>query len=49
VLHDELGWTPKHNDFEEGLRATIEWYRANESWWAPLKDAVEAHYRQRGQ
>jgi dTDP-glucose 4,6-dehydratase len=49
VLHDELGWTPKHNDFAEGLRATIEWYRANESWWAPLKDAVEAHYRQRGQ
>jgi UDP-glucose 4-epimerase len=24
---DELGWTPRHS-FEDGLRATIEWYRA---------------------
>ncbi|MEW5812931.1 MAG: dTDP-glucose 4,6-dehydratase [Actinomycetota bacterium] len=43
-LRDELGWAPKHTDFEEGLRETIAWYRDNESWWAPLKDAVEARY-----
>ena len=49
VLYDELDWHPKHIDFEEGLRATIDWYRANESWWAPLKDVVEARYQQRGQ
>jgi dTDP-glucose 4,6-dehydratase len=49
VLYDELGWSPKHTDFEDGLRATIEWYRANESWWAPLKDTVEAVYEGRGQ
>ncbi len=49
LLHDELDWAPVHVDFEEGLRATIDWYRANESWWAPLKDAVEARYGQRGQ
>jgi dTDP-glucose 4,6-dehydratase len=48
-LYDELCWAPKHTDFEEGLRATIEWYRANESWWGPLKEAVEARYEQRGQ
>lgn len=48
-LQHELGWAPKHTDFEEGLRATIEWYRANESWWGPLKDAVEAGYEERGQ
>lgn len=48
-LQDELGWAPKHTDFEDGLRATIEWYRANESWWGPLKDAVEARYQQWGQ
>jgi dTDP-glucose 4,6-dehydratase len=48
-LYDELGWGPKHTDFDEGLRATIEWYRDNESWWAPLKDAVEAQYEERGQ
>ncbi|MHC9291785.1 dTDP-glucose 4,6-dehydratase [Mycobacterium sp. LTG2003] len=49
TLHDELGWAPKHTDFDEGLRATIDWYRDNESWWGPLKDAVEADYRERGQ
>src|SRR3954471_11243807 len=48
-LHDELGWGPKHADFEDGLRATIDWYRDNESWWRPLKDAVEAGYAERGQ
>jgi len=48
-LYSELGWGPKHTDFEEGLRATIEWYRDNESWWRPLKDAVEAGYEERGQ
>lgn len=48
-LHDELGWAPKHTDFDEGLAATIEWYRGNESWWGPLKDAVEANYSGRGQ
>ena len=48
-LYDELSWAPKHTDFEEGLRDTIEWYRANESWWAPLKDPVEARYEKRGQ
>ena len=29
-LRDELGWEPKHSDFEEGLSATIGWYRDNE-------------------
>ncbi len=48
-LYDELGWGPKHTDFEDGLRATIEWYRDNASWWAPLKDGVEAGYEGRGQ
>jgi dTDP-glucose 4,6-dehydratase len=49
ALYDELGWGPKHTDFEEGLQATIDWYRANESWWRPLKDVVETAYAERGQ
>jgi dTDP-glucose 4,6-dehydratase len=49
LLCDELCWAPKHTDFEEGLRATIDWYRAHESWWRPLKDAAEARYEERGQ
>src|SRR6516225_4306799 len=46
-LQDELTWKPVHSDFEGGLRATIDWYRENESWWAPLKDGVEAKYAER--
>jgi dTDP-glucose 4,6-dehydratase len=49
ALCDELSWAPKHTDFDEGLRATIDWYKANESWWRPLKDAAEARYEERGQ
>jgi len=49
ALRDELGWRPAHTDFESGLRATIDWYRTNESWWRPLKHAVEAGYAKRGQ
>jgi dTDP-glucose 4,6-dehydratase len=48
-LRDELGWTPRFGDFEAGLAATIDWYRARESWWAPQKDATEAKYRAAGQ
>ena len=33
-----LGWQPQH-DFSERLEETIEWYRAREDWWRPLKEA----------
>jgi len=49
VMFTELDWKPEHTDFEEGLRVTIQWYRENESWWGPLKDAVEAGYARFGQ
>jgi dTDP-glucose 4,6-dehydratase len=48
-LRAELGWTPRYTDFRDGLAATIDWYRANESWWKPLKDQVEATYAAQGQ
>ena len=48
-LRTELGWAPRFGDFEIGLAATIQWYRDNESWWAPQKDATEAKYRAAGQ
>lgn len=48
-LRTELGWQPKYNNFEAGLAATIEWYRANEGWWRPQKAAVEAKYAAQGQ
>ncbi|MBW3659899.1 MAG: GDP-mannose 4,6-dehydratase, partial [Actinobacteria bacterium] len=34
---EALGWSPSKT-FEEALDATIEWYRANEDWWRPLKE-----------
>jgi nucleoside-diphosphate-sugar epimerase len=31
-----LGWTPRVS-FEEGLAATVRWYRENEAWWRPQR------------
>ena len=47
-LRTELGWAPRYANFEDGLAATIDWYRANEAWWRPQKDATEAKYAQIG-
>ena len=48
-LRDELGWEPRFTSFEAGLADTIDWYRANEAWWRPLKAATEAKYAAAGQ
>jgi dTDP-glucose 4,6-dehydratase len=37
-IRSELGYEPKV-PFEQGLADTIAWYRDNESWWRPLKNA----------
>ena len=36
-ISGELGYSPKV-DWETGLKETIEWYKANEAWWRPLKN-----------
>ena len=36
-IERELGWTPEET-FETGLRKTVEWYLANESWWRNVLD-----------
>jgi dTDP-glucose 4,6-dehydratase len=38
-----LGWRPKKS-FEDGLRETIDWYRANEWWWRPPKDSASKNF-----
>lgn len=48
-LRRELGWMPEHTDFAEGLAQTIAWYRDNEDWWRPAKEATEAKYAKQGQ
>ncbi|PRZ42396.1 dTDP-glucose 4,6-dehydratase [Antricoccus suffuscus] len=47
-IRDELGWTPKYTTLREGLDATVEWFKANEWWWKPQKDATEARYTKLG-
>jgi dTDP-glucose 4,6-dehydratase len=41
------GWRPEVA-FDEGLAATVEWYRRNEWWWRPIKEkdaAFRDYYR----
>jgi dTDP-glucose 4,6-dehydratase len=47
-LRTELGWEPTYVDFESGLKATIDWYTANEAWWKPQKETTEAKYQELG-
>lgn len=42
-IKKELGWKPKYN-FENGLIATVKWYKENEWWWRPLKKEAEKLY-----
>jgi len=34
----ELGWKPEigRDNFDEGLKETVEWYKNNQDWWRPL-------------
>lgn len=41
-----LGWSPRVA-FEDGILETIAWYRANESWWRPLKSGEFLEYYKR--
>lgn len=47
-IRQELGWKPKYSDFSKGLKATIEWYEQNPSWWKPQKQATESKYKKLG-
>ena len=38
-LETELGWKA-HENFDSGIRKTVEWYLANAAWWAPLRGGV---------
>ena len=41
-----LGWEPEH-DPEEAIRATVRWYRDNESWWRPIRSGEFQEYYDR--
>jgi len=36
-----LGWRPRV-PFDEGLAATVDWFRENRAWWEPLRARVES-------
>lgn len=40
-----LGWSPQVA-FEEGLKQTVEWYRAHEGWWRTIKSGEFKEYYQ---
>jgi dTDP-glucose 4,6-dehydratase len=41
-----LGWEPSAR-FADGLRRTVEWYRHNEWWWAPVRSGEYREYYER--
>lgn len=48
-----LGWQPE-TAFEDGLAATVRWYRENEEWWRKIKERgrdfqsfYDAYYKER--
>ena len=47
-LQQELGWQPKYTNFRDGLTQTIQWYKDNEAWWKPQKEATETKYKEIG-
>jgi dTDP-glucose 4,6-dehydratase len=40
-----LGWAPA-TSFDTALAATVEWYRAHEAWWKPIKSGTFRQYYQ---
>lgn len=38
-----MGWAPKV-DFDEGLEATVGWYRDSRPWWEPIKSGEYAEW-----
>jgi dTDP-glucose 4,6-dehydratase len=40
------GWRPRRS-FEEGLRATVDWYQAQRTWWEAVKSGAYRDYYER--
>jgi dTDP-glucose 4,6-dehydratase len=45
-LRSELGWGAEVR-FEDGLARTVDWYRENEDWWAPIRSGEYRAYYER--
>ena len=42
-IRKELGWEPL-TSLEEGLQATVDWYRARRVWWEKIKSGEYRNY-----
>ena len=42
-IREELGWEAQVR-FQEGLARTVEWYRDNQEWWAPIRSGQYRDY-----
>jgi len=42
-IRRELGWAP-YISLDDGLASTVEWYKANEAWWKPIKSGEFQKY-----
>jgi len=43
---EALGWRAEVA-FDEGIRRTVDWYRDNEDWWAPIRSGEYQEYYER--
>jgi dTDP-glucose 4,6-dehydratase len=37
-LKNALGWKPEEN-FDSGIRRTVQWYLDNKWWWGPIRES----------
>ena len=42
-----LGWSRRWSFDDEGLAATVDWYRENRAWWEPIKSGEFREYYER--
>ncbi|NTW89963.1 MAG: dTDP-glucose 4,6-dehydratase [Candidatus Moranbacteria bacterium] len=45
-IRNELGWEPSVT-LDEGLRQTVEWFKAHEEWWKDVKSGTYREYYDR--
>ena len=45
-IHTELGWLPE-TKFDDGIKATIQWYLENEDWWKNILSGDYQNYFQK--
>jgi dTDP-glucose 4,6-dehydratase len=45
-LREELGWEAQVR-FADGIARTVDWYRANEAWWEPIRSGEYRDYYER--